>query len=141
MYGAFETLSDPSSQRRLLFELGLNFAATEAEKKLYEKAGAEDDDDLTFQWWWEATVPDVEKAAEEAEGAEMDLYAASWVSDGLASAPRRTATSCALESAMAGQPLGQCTAKMATSIVTMRGILIQRVAKPNNSNRAPIASV
>jgi hypothetical protein len=36
-----------------------------------------------FQWWWEATVPDVEKAAEEAEGAEMDMYAASWVSDGL----------------------------------------------------------
>ena len=28
-------------------------------------------------------MPDVEKAAEEAEGAEMDMYAASWVSDGL----------------------------------------------------------
>lgn len=83
VYGAFETLSDPASQRRLLFTLGLNLAATDAEKKLYERAGAEDDDDLLFQWWWEATVPDVEKAAEEAEGAEMDLYAASWVSDGL----------------------------------------------------------
>ena len=83
VYGAFETLSDPASQRRLLFELGLNLATTEAEKRMYEKAGAEDDDDLTFQWWWEATVPDVEKAAEEAEGAEMDMYAASWVSDGL----------------------------------------------------------
>ena len=28
-------------------------------------------------------MPDVEKAAEEAEGADMDSYAASWVSDGL----------------------------------------------------------
>jgi len=50
---------------------------------MFEKAGAEDEDDVMFQWWWEATVPDVEKAAEEAEGAEMDMYAASWVSDGL----------------------------------------------------------
>lgn len=41
----------------------------------YEKAGGEDEDDTMFQWWWEATVPDVEKAAEEAEGAEMDMCA------------------------------------------------------------------
>jgi len=83
VYGAFETLSDPLAQRRLLFELGLNLAATDAERAMYEKAGGEDEDDTMFQWWWEATVPDVEKAAEEAEGAEMDMYAASWVSDGL----------------------------------------------------------
>lgn len=83
VYGAFETLSDPVQQRRLLFELGFNLAASEAEKEAWAKAGAEDDDDVMFQWWWEATVPDVEKAAEEAEGAEMDLYAAQWVSDGL----------------------------------------------------------
>jgi rhodanese-related sulfurtransferase len=83
VYGAFETLSDPVQQRRLLFELGLGFAATEKEKEFFENAGAEDEDDMQFQWWWEASVPDVEKAAEEAEGAEMDSYAASWVSDGL----------------------------------------------------------
>ena len=83
VYGAFETLSDPQQQRRLLFELGLSFATTEKEKAAYEKAGAEDEDDVMFQWWWEASVPDVEKAAEEAEGADMDHYAASWVSDGL----------------------------------------------------------
>ena len=29
VYGAFETLSDPAQQRRLLFELGLSFATTE----------------------------------------------------------------------------------------------------------------
>ena len=29
VYGAFETLSDPLSQRRLLFELGFNMATTE----------------------------------------------------------------------------------------------------------------
>jgi hypothetical protein len=83
VYGAFETLSDPAQQRRLLFELGFSFATTEKEKAMYEKAGAEDDDDVMFQWWWEASVPDVEKAAEEAQGADMDTYAASWVSDGL----------------------------------------------------------
>ena len=31
VYGAFETLSDPAQQRRLLFELGMNFATTEKE--------------------------------------------------------------------------------------------------------------
>ena len=49
MYGAFETLSDPTQQRRLLFELGLNFATTEKEKAMYEKAGGEDEDDIMFQ--------------------------------------------------------------------------------------------
>ena len=83
VYGAFETLSDPVQQRRLLFELGLSFATSEKERAMYEKAGGEDEDDVMFQWWWEASVPDVEKAAEEAEGADMDSYAASWVSDGL----------------------------------------------------------
>ena len=83
VYGAFETLSDPAQQRRLLFEMGFGFATTEKEKAQYAKAGAEDEDDVMFQWWWEASVPDVEKAAEEAEGADMDQYAASWVSDGL----------------------------------------------------------
>ena len=77
VYGAFETLSDMSQQRRLLFTLGLG-AASDAEKARFEEAGAEDDDDAQFQWWWEASVPDVEKAAEEASGADMDAYAASW---------------------------------------------------------------
>ena len=50
VYGAFETLSDPMAQRRLLFELGFHHSATEAEKAAFEKAGGEDEDDNLFQW-------------------------------------------------------------------------------------------
>ena len=32
------------AQRRLLFEMGLHFATSEAEKRMYEKSGAEDED-------------------------------------------------------------------------------------------------
>jgi len=83
-YGAFETLSDPKQQRRLLWELGSkssNF--TEEEEARFAGVGGDDEDDETFQWWWEATVSDVEKAAAEAEGSEMDSFAAMWISDGL----------------------------------------------------------
>lgn len=38
---------------------------------------------LSPQWWWEATVDQVEKAAEEAEGAEIDHFAEMFISDGL----------------------------------------------------------
>lgn len=57
--------------------------ASEAEKAAFEAEGAEDDDDAVFQWWWEASVPQVEKAAEEAEGGRFDSFAAAYVSDGL----------------------------------------------------------
>ena len=79
---AFETLSDPAAQRKLLFTLSLS-GASEAEKARFEQAGGEDDDDSLFQWWWEASVSEVEKAAEEAEGAQYDRFAAAYVSDGL----------------------------------------------------------
>eukprot|EP00316_Scyphosphaera_apsteinii_P019244 CAMPEP_0119328788 /NCGR_PEP_ID=MMETSP1333-20130426/74242_1 /TAXON_ID=418940 /ORGANISM="Scyphosphaera apsteinii, Strain RCC1455" /LENGTH=47 /DNA_ID= /DNA_START= /DNA_END= /DNA_ORIENTATION= len=44
-------------QRRLLFDLGMKegFAPTEKEREFYEKAGGEDEDDIMFQWWWEAS--------------------------------------------------------------------------------------
>ena len=44
-------------------------------------------------------------------------------------------------SAIACQPFGQCTAKIATSMVTISGRLIQRTARPHNSNTAPPASL
>ncbi len=42
---------------------------------------------------------------------------------------------------MAAQPLGQCTAKIATSMVAIKGIEIQRVARPINNRNAPTNSV
>ncbi|KAK7248341.1 hypothetical protein SO694_0022702, partial [Aureococcus anophagefferens] len=85
-YGAFETLSDPKEQRKLLVALGVEketspFAWTADDDAAF--ADDDDDDDQQFQWWWEASVSEVEKAAEEAEGARMDSWAASWISDGL----------------------------------------------------------
>ena len=82
VYGAFETLSDSSAQRKLLFSLSIG-EASEAEKARFEQAGGDDDDDTLFQWWWMASVPEVEKAAEEAEGAQYDRFAMAYVSDGL----------------------------------------------------------
>jgi len=87
VYGAFETLSDFAQQRRLLRELGRGgpSSASEREAAHYgvDDDGDNDDDDALFQWWWEASVPSIQKAAEEAEGADMDSYAALYVSDGL----------------------------------------------------------
>ena len=85
-YGAFETLSDPKEQRKLLVKLGVEketapFAWTAEDDAAF--GDDDDDDDQQFQWWWEASVSEVEKAAEEAEGARMDSWAASWISDGL----------------------------------------------------------
>ncbi|KAL1515575.1 hypothetical protein AB1Y20_002195 [Prymnesium parvum] len=82
VYGAFETLSDSTAQRKLLFTLSMSGASAE-EKARFEQAGAEDEDDTLFQWWWDASVPEVEKAAEEAEGSQYDQFAAAYVSDGL----------------------------------------------------------
>jgi len=83
VYGAFETLSDLAQQRKLLYHLGRSVNCTDEERRTYAGAGAEDDDDVIFEWWWEASVPSIQKAAEEAEGFEMDTYAALYVSDGL----------------------------------------------------------
>jgi rhodanese-related sulfurtransferase len=83
VYGAFETLSDPQQQRRLLAILGRGAAAEASWRASFASAGADDDDGASFQWWWEASVPAIMKAAEEAEGSDMDLYAAMYVSDGL----------------------------------------------------------
>jgi len=72
VYGAFETLADALSQRKLLFKLGLmegNFTA--------------DDEDELFEWWWEANISEIERAAAEAEGKEFDFIGEMWVSDGL----------------------------------------------------------
>ena len=48
VYGAFETLSDPGAQRKLLFTLSLG-GASDAEKARFESEGAEDDDDSLFR--------------------------------------------------------------------------------------------
>lgn len=85
-YGAFETLSDAKEQHRLLVKLGLAketapFAWCDEDDAAF--GDEEEDDDEQFQWWWEASVSEVEKAAEEAEGARMDSWASSWISDGL----------------------------------------------------------
>lgn len=71
VYGAFELLSDPYHQRRLLFKLGLlegNFDV--------------DEEDEVFEWWWEANIPEIERAAAEAEGQGFDFIGEIFVSDG-----------------------------------------------------------
>ena len=78
----FENIARARGERRPQVEPAAPFAWT-AEDDRHFDAAAEDDDDEAFQWWWEASVTDVEKAAEEAEGARMDSWAASWISDGM----------------------------------------------------------
>merc|ERR1712038_2239978 len=73
VYGAFETLSDQLSQRKLLFKLGLmeaNFTD-------------DDEEDQLFEWWWEANIAEIDRAAAEAEGQEYDYIGEMWISDGL----------------------------------------------------------
>lgn len=78
VYGAFETLMDIKQQRRLLWIMG------KLDKDLDEKIDLEDDEeDELFQWWWEASVPQIEKQAAEFEGQQFDELGAMWVSDGL----------------------------------------------------------
>ncbi|KAK7242912.1 hypothetical protein SO694_00127073 [Aureococcus anophagefferens] len=55
---AFETLSDPKEQRKLLVALGVEketspFAWTADDDAAF--ADDDDDDDQQFQWWWEAS--------------------------------------------------------------------------------------
>ncbi|KAH8063746.1 hypothetical protein JL722_2933 [Aureococcus anophagefferens] len=63
-YGAFETLSDPKEQRKLLVALGVEketspFAWTADDDAAF--ADDDDDDDQQFQWWWEASVSEAQK--------------------------------------------------------------------------------
>ena len=47
----------------------------------------EEEEDELFQWWWEATVPEIEKQVAEFEGQQFDDYGAMWISDGLGGEP------------------------------------------------------
>lgn len=87
VYGAFEAISDLQQQRKLLDELSRRNAygfTDEVHKDIQQAvdaAGAEDDDDDdVFEWWWDADVSEVDRAAEEAEGADMDQFAEAFVS-------------------------------------------------------------
>eukprot|EP00747_Dinoflagellata_sp_TGD_P184534 gnl/TRDRNA2_/TRDRNA2_40221_c0_seq1.p1 gnl/TRDRNA2_/TRDRNA2_40221_c0~~gnl/TRDRNA2_/TRDRNA2_40221_c0_seq1.p1 ORF type:complete len:512 (+),score=123.30 gnl/TRDRNA2_/TRDRNA2_40221_c0_seq1:80-1615(+) len=77
-YGAFETLMDIKQQRRMLWIMGKLDKSMDDQVTLDE----EEEDEL-FQWWWEATVPQIEKTAAEADGQWFDEFGAMWISDGL----------------------------------------------------------
>lgn len=77
-YGAFETLMDDRQMRRLLWVLGK--LDPDAEEPF---AFDEDEEDELFQWWWEASVPEIEKQVAELEGQQLDEFGAMWISDGL----------------------------------------------------------
>jgi len=78
VYGAFETLMDLKQQRRMLWILG-KLNASQEEQITFE----EDEEDELFQWWWEASVPQMEKQAAEVDGQHFDDFGAMWISDGL----------------------------------------------------------
>lgn len=78
VYGAFETLMDERQQRRLLWLMG-KLDATEEDQFTLE----EDEEDELFQWWWEASVSEIEKQVAELEGQQLDEFGAMWISDGL----------------------------------------------------------
>merc|ERR1719231_877888 len=66
-------------QRRLLWILG------KLDKDLIDSVTFdEQEEDELFQWWWEATVPQIEKQVAEFEGQKLDEFGAMWISaDGL----------------------------------------------------------
>jgi len=78
VYGAFETLMDERQMRRLLWVLG-KLDPNDEEHFNFE----EDEEDELFQWWWEASVPEIEKQVAELEGQQLDEFGAMWISDGL----------------------------------------------------------
>lgn len=78
VYGAFETLMDFRQQRRMLWIMGKLDSAYD-DQVVFDEA----EEDELFQWWWEATVPQLEKQAAEAEGMQLDEFGAMWISDGL----------------------------------------------------------
>lgn len=84
-YGAFETLSDVTRQRWLLWVAGIrsidDLRITEEDRKRFEEE--DDGTDGGYEWWWQASIPEMTKAAEEADGANLDLKAVSVVSDGV----------------------------------------------------------
>mmetsp|Transcript_62327 Transcript_62327/g.174123 ORF Transcript_62327/g.174123 Transcript_62327/m.174123 type:complete len:228 (-) Transcript_62327:36-719(-) len=68
---------DERQMRRLLWILGrLDPDADDA-------FDLEDEEDEFFQWWWEASVPEIEKQVAELEGQRLDEFGAMWISDGL----------------------------------------------------------
>lgn len=83
VYGAFETLMDVKQQRQLLDKIGrLNRTFQKQPHVDWDKL-AEDDDAEHFQWWWKATVPEIERQVAEFEGQRLDDIGACWISDGV----------------------------------------------------------
>jgi len=78
-YGAFETLMDEKQQRRLLWLMG----KLDVEEKNEFRLEEDEAEDEYFQWWWEASVPEIEKQVAEFEGQRLDEFGAMWISDGL----------------------------------------------------------
>lgn len=85
VFGAFETLCDAGHQRRRLAELQERAARTVLSRELADIQAAvdgvgngdeedEDEDEALedVEWWREASVEEMDLAAEEAEGADMD---------------------------------------------------------------------